>query len=196
MKKSLKFIIIGAILVGLIVGYYFYLSHKSEEASVPEETASITYVQQLIGRNLDEDYPPTVKEVMKLYADITVAFYNENYQDNEFDALALKMRELFDPELQDANPAATYINNLKAEIVRFKGQGIKVSSYSLPASTEVDYFKEDGFEFARINLSLTMWQNKYAAITREKFLLRKDINGRWKIYGWVAEESKNDEGNN
>lgn len=195
MKKSLKFIIIGAVLVGLIVGYYFYLSHKRESNATTEETASITYVQQLIGKNLDEDYPPTVKEVMKLYADITVAFYNENYQDDEFNKLALKMWELFDEELKEANPPEVYINNLKSEIVRFKGQGIKVSSYSLPASTEVDYFKEDGYEFARIRLSLTMWQNKYAAITREKFLLRKDINGRWKIFGWVVEESQNNEGN-
>ena len=59
-----------------------------------------------------------------------------------------------------------------------------VSSYGLPSSTDVEYFSEDGYEWARIYCNFNIRQETKMLNTIEQFLLRKDENGRWKIYGW------------
>ena len=64
------------------------------------------------------------------------------------------------------------------------GNGMTVSSYGLPSSTDVEYFSEDGYEWARIYCNFNIRQETKMLNTIEQFLLRKDENGRWKIYGW------------
>ena len=185
MKKYLKLIIIGVILAGLIVGYYFYLSNRQKE-STEEKKAETTVVQNLLLTNLNSDYPPTPKEVCKLYADITCAFYSDDYTEEEFEALALKMRELYDEELLAANDETTYINNLKAEVTAMQDSGVKVSSYATSSSTDVEYFDHNGYKCARLNVAFTLKDEaKAAVLSKETFVLRKDSDGHWKIYGWA-----------
>ena len=69
-----KGFIIVIILVVLIVGYYYYLSNRDKQ---PEEEVVITEAQDLLLRDLDRNYPPTPKEVVKYYFEITKCLYNE-----------------------------------------------------------------------------------------------------------------------
>ena len=72
-------------MVALIAGYYFYVSNRSNAASGEEVTTGISEAQKLLARSMATDYPPTPKEVVKYYADITVALYNSEYTDEEFE---------------------------------------------------------------------------------------------------------------
>lgn len=184
MKKDIKYVVLGVCIIALVVGLYFYLSNRRSVDDVEEATTKPSAVQKLINRNLDEDYPPTPKEVCKLYADITTAFYTKEYTDEEFEAMAMKMRELFDDELKTANPKEYYVASLKKEITEFKGKGYMISSYATSAATDVDFFKDDGFEFARLNITFTVRSGNNIGLSKEIFLLRRDENGHYKIYGW------------
>ena len=70
-----KIVIVIGVLVVLLGGYYFYLSNYK----MPEEETVITKVQEVLLKNLDTDYPPTPREVIKYYSEITKCLYNETY---------------------------------------------------------------------------------------------------------------------
>ena len=193
MKKNLKFIIIGVVVIGLIVGYYLYLSNKPNNASGEEVTTGITQAQKLLARSMATDYPPTPKEVVKYYADLTVAFYTSDYTDEEFEKLADRLRDLFDAELLAANPREYYIQSLKNEIDKYKSQGSAISSYATSASTDVDYGRVNGYDCAKLRATFTLKNGANVALIKEIFILRKDEDGHYKIYGWKLADDEQTE---
>ena len=69
--KGTKGMLILIVLVCAVIGYYYYVANrgpKAEESKMTEETAEITPVQNVLMRNLETNYPPTPKEVVKYYA--------------------------------------------------------------------------------------------------------------------------------
>lgn len=182
----------GAIILVLVlamVGYYYYLSNRQKEKD--QEDTKLTVVQELLMRDLKNNYPPTVKEVIKYYSELTKCFYNEQYTDEELEQLAAKARELYDDELKENNDWSKYIIQLQSEISDFKGKSIRVSSYSLPASTDVYEFRENGSEFARIYCTYLLSSGSEKRSVEEIFLLRKDEDGHWKIFGWDLAKNVN-----
>ncbi|MCR4787745.1 MAG: hypothetical protein K5888_04075 [Lachnospiraceae bacterium] len=185
MNKYVKGIIVIATFIILIGGYYYYLSNFKTKPT-EEAPAKVSEIQKLLLKNLDKDYPPTPKEVAKLYADITLAYYTEGCSDEEFAELAALMRELFDVELRDNTDNDVYLSNLRAEVNSLKAQGNTISSYSISSSTDVEFFTKDNHDCARLNIAFTIKNvSKNVAISKEVFILRKDINGHWKIFGWA-----------
>lgn len=190
-KKSggaaLKSGIVILLLVAMIVGYYYYLNSRQRSKEPP--VAEMTVAQELIARDLVYNYPPTVKEVVRYYSDITKCFYNEEYSAEELEQLASQTRMLYDDELVAGNDWAKYIVDLTADIDSFKEKSIRVSNYSLPASTDVDYFSEDGYDFARFYCTYMLTSGSVKQSVEEVFLLRKDEVGHWRIYGWDLAEN-------
>ena len=189
MKKysGVKVGIILAVLVLLLVGYYYYLSNRLKEPK--ESNEKLTKVQEVLLRDMEWDYPPTPKEVVKYYSEITKCFYNETYSDDELEKLARKAMALFDEELISYNPWITYSNDLKEDIKEYKEKKITILAYTTSSSTDVDFFEDDGSEWARLRCTYTLKQNTKTQKTNEIFLLRKDSDGRWKIYGWDLQEN-------
>ncbi len=175
------------LLVIMMVGYYYYLSQKSskDDTKVPK----LTVAQELISRDLVNNYPPTPKEVIKYYSDITKCYYNEEYSEEELEQLASNARVLFDEELAANNDWNKYIMMLQSEITKFQDKSVRISSYNLSASTDVDYFTEDGFDFARLHCTYTLSSGSVKQPVDEVFLLRKDDNGHWRIFGWDLAEN-------
>lgn len=190
-KKSgsavLKSGIVILLLVAMIVGYYYYLNSRQRSKEPP--AARMSVAQELIARDLVYNYPPTVKEVVRYYSDITKCFYNETYSAEELEQLASQTRMLYDDELVAENDWAKYIVELTADIDSFKKKSIRVSSYSLPASTDVDYFSEDGYDFARFYCTYMLTSGSAKQSVEEVFLLRRDEAGHWRIYGWDLAEN-------
>ncbi|MDD2972688.1 MAG: hypothetical protein PHE02_11220 [Lachnospiraceae bacterium] len=180
--KGIKGTIILIVLIMMVVSYYFYLSNKT--AANKEESTQLTVVQSLLLDNLEIQYPPSPKEVVKYYCEITKAFYNETYTEEELTDLALKIRELYDEELLANNLEDQYLIDIRTDIQSFKQKEYTISSFTTSSSTEVDYFKADGFEFAKLYCMFTLRQGTELKYSTEQFLLRKDDAGHWKIYGW------------
>lgn len=185
-KKNSKSAVLsgGVILLMVIVmaGYYLYLSNK--EKVKEEANPKFTAVQEVLNRDLENNYPKTPKEVVKYYSEITKCFYNEEYSDGELELLADKANQLYDAELLQWNDWGQYIISLRSQIKDFKDQKITISTYIISSSTEVDEFEEDGYKFARLRAVYTLKQEGAKQDVAEVFLLRLDENGDWKIYGW------------
>ena len=98
-RRAIKGILIGLVLIALVVGYYFYLSNRKPKEAAEDTETTVSAVQKLLLKNIDDDYPPTPREVLKLYSDITVCFYSEDYTDEELTQLALQIEKLYDEEL-------------------------------------------------------------------------------------------------
>ena len=189
-KKKVKFTtqtaIIVMVLIVAVVGYYCYLVNRSNR-SAQENTP--TTVENVLLRDLENNYPPTPKEVIRYYNDIVKCFYNEGCSQEELQELARKARGLYDQELLDHNEWDTYIFNLEAEIQDFKNNNRKISNISLAASTDVDEFTQDGFRFAKIRCGYNILQGRKSSSTVQVYLLRRDGYGHWKIYGWDLAEN-------
>lgn len=188
-KFTTQTTIVVMVLIVAVVGYYCYLVNRSNRR-VEERT--LTTVENILLRDLENNYPPTPKEVIRYYNDIIKCFYNEECSQEQLEELALKARGLYDQELLDHNAWDTYIFNLEAEIQDFKNNNRKISNISLAASTDVDEFTKDGYKFAKIRCGYNILQGRDASSTIQVYLLRKDGDGHWKIYGWDLAENVTD----
>lgn len=171
----------------LVIGYFYHLSNRtvsSDNKTATVNTEKISPVATVLLRNLDINYPATPKEVVKYYAELTKVLYNEEYTDEEFQALAVKIQQLYDPELVANKEQSEYLQDLKDEIEAFHTNKWTISTYWTSSSTDVERFTEDGYEFARLYCTFTIRQSGGSGSSNEVFLLRKDENEHWKIYGW------------
>ena len=85
---TIRVVVAVCILGVMLVGFYYYLAHKSSAGS--EEETKVTKSQQVLMRNLESNYPPSPKEVVKYYCDITQCFYNEEHTEEEIEELRLQ----------------------------------------------------------------------------------------------------------
>lgn len=184
MKKSsgIKIIIIGIVLAVLVIGYYYYISSKGEKA-VEEDVAS-TLVQTVLMRELEKDYPPSPKEVVKYFSEVSRCFYNEKYTEDELLALAEKIQGIYDDELIANKTQEQYIEDLKNDIAEMKANDQSISSYQVSASTDVEYFTEDADSCARLYCTYNIRQGTGILQNRVVFILRQDEDKHWKILGW------------
>lgn len=185
-KKNSRMLIVVAIIIVVIVAYYCYLVNRDQKAL---EEQNLTVVQEVLARDLEKDYPPSPREVIKYYNEVMKCFYNEDCSAEEIERLARQARLLYDDELVDNNPWETYLAGLTLEIVQFKEQGRRIASSSVASSIDVEEFTDDGYEFARIRCGYSFTQGKTSDSTVEVYLLRKDEKKHWKIYGWDLAEN-------
>lgn len=189
-NKGMKSIIIALAFVFLVAGYYYYLSHKTYESKKEQLDSNLSPVQEILVTNFKVNYPPTAKEVVKKYMDITKVLHNESLNDEEIESVATKLQELFDEELIYNKTQQDYYLDLKSELATFKNNNYSIVNYYTASSTEVDYFSEDGYDLARLYGTFNIRTSKGTQVLTDVFVLRKDTGGRWKIYGWqpVVEE--------
>ena len=171
------------VMVITVFALYYYLVNKVERQT-PEVTT--TAVQDVLFRNLENDYPPTVREVMKYYNEIMSCYYKENPTDEEVQKLADKAMELYDAELVAYQDDEAYVRGLRAEVARYAAEDTKLTHVSISSATAVEYYTHNGRECAQIRCVYTMRQKANLVTVREVYVLRKDLDGRWKILGWTT----------
>lgn len=182
--SNFKGVIIVLVLAVVIVVYCRHMSQvtQGEEGNAAPTAASV--VTETLMKNLITDYPQTPKEVIKYFSDITQCFYNEEYTEEELIKLADQMLLLYDDELVSYKTHEDYILDLKSDISYYKDNNYTISSYAPSASTDVEYFTEDGYEWARIWCVYTIKSGKNWKPIQEVFILRKDEKSHWRIFGW------------
>lgn len=177
------FLAIGCVLLA------YYLINVRIEKSKPEDYVQLTAIQEVLSRNLDTNYPQTPKEVIKYYSEITKCFYNEEHTEEELYALAMQAQKLYDHDLVANKTEDQYLQDLKSEIQAFKEKDYYISSYGTSSSTDVYDFTEDGYKFSRLYCTYNIRVGTVIQPIEEIFLLRMDLEGHWKIYGWDLVEN-------
>ena len=191
MKKKRTTIIgiIGIVAIAVMVIVVFWMqSRKNTDPGEPE--VDVSQVMDILLRDIDKTYPPTPKEVLKYYSEITCCFYNDSLTQEQLEQLAERSYVLYDDELKDHMSFDQYLEDLQQEVLSFQAQKIVVSGYSVSAAADVERFSEDGFEWARLYATYRLRQGTEYLYSNEVFLLRKDDDGHWKIYGFDLVEDQ------
>lgn len=177
MKKSYV-VVIAILCIALIVGGYVFWMKQSEK---PSDNVELTAVQKLITKDLEKNYPATPREVVKIYNEIISCFYNEEYTEDELEALGNQARYLMDEELLANNPKDNYFKNLKAEIADYRRDERIIISYNLCSSNEVQFVTVDERECAYVKTSYFIKDKTGHSRTYQMYVVRKDDEGNWKI---------------
>lgn len=190
--KRIKNLIVGIVCISLVIGLYYFVSHRN--SSTAEEETEVTEVQKLILKDLeDKSYPETPRAVVKLYTRIQSCFYNEEYTDEEFKQLAEQARYLLDAELLENNPEEIYEMTLQADIKDFKDNSRTISNVKLSESNDVIYKTVGKRDCAYVNASYFLRDVSGFSKTIQKYVLRKDENERWKVLAFELKEGDIDE---
>lgn len=185
-----KGIVILFFLACLIIGYYAYLSNRSKPEQELKEAEVLTKVQTVLAEDMETNYPSTPREVIKYFSELTKCFYNEEYTEEELVLLAEKIRLLYDEELVAKQTEEEYLNALKEDIKEFQDKKRTIADYEPSSSIDVETFTEDGYEWARLYCVYKIKEGTVIVNSNTHFLLRKDAEGHYKIYGWKLVETE------
>lgn len=190
--KGLKKSIFVVLLVLLVLSYYCYLSNKTK-TSKDESEVKASPAQEVLMKDYDKKYPPTPKEVVKEYLQITKVLHNEKLTDEEVEAIAKKIQLLYDDEFIANKSEEDYIKDIKSEVATFRDNDYSITNYYTSSSTDVEEYSMDGYKFAKLYASYNVRAGREMKALELAMLLRKDENGHWKIYGWMPVTSEDNE---
>ncbi|MBO5371223.1 MAG: hypothetical protein J6A75_00735 [Lachnospiraceae bacterium] len=183
--KKVKFLVIGLICIGIVVGFYFYLSNGNSKNSETD----LTEVQKVILKDLSGDgYPATPREVVKLYNRILCCYYNEEHTEEEFYQLADQAIALMDQELADNNPPEQYYLRVQQDIVSYRENKKTINNASVCDSNEVKFAKIEDAEYAYVGASYFIKENGTFVKSKQNYVLRQDEEGNWKILAFELVE--------
>lgn len=188
--KKVGTVIIGIVCITLVVGYYYYLSHKDTS-----DQAEVTEVQKVILKDLEgKSYPATPREVIKFYNRILCCYYNEEYTEEELRQLTDQALALMDQELSDNNPAEQYYMQVKAETDDYHARNKTINNASVCSSNEVQYATMEDREYAYVTASYFVRDKEGFTKSGQNYVLRKDDDNHWKILAFeLAKGAAEDE---
>lgn len=185
MKKKRGGIIVLAIVAVLLVGVFAVVVYRTPKSA--EET-TISAKDELLNKNLSANYPATPREVLKLFNRFIVVLYGNEGEDvtpEEQQALGVKMRDLYDEELLEANPQEINLTSLGQELLTFQSKKKVLIQANVCDSNEVEYIDINGADGALVDVSYFIKADaKEFTRTYQRFLLRKNDEGQWKILGF------------
>lgn len=194
MRKKMRTVVVITILIALVIVYFYYITVNNKNTSQKKTVKEISEVEKIINKDLEETYPKTPREVVKLYSRIISCFYKEQYSEDEQKLLAMQAQKLMDEELLEHNEYEEYYNNLCQDIEEYKENERTISSYMLDSSSDVEYKTFQEKEYAFIKCIYFTKGKEGTAKVPEQYVMRQDEAGRWKILFWkMIEEDEEDE---
>lgn len=184
-KKLAQLVGSLCLVVVVVLGIFLALNLGEDDSVFSKEEKPNTEAQNILAKDIDRNYPATVREVVRLFSRISKCYHNETITEEEFKSLVEMQRKLFDEEFLENNPLDTFTNNLAAEIDAAKSRKYLMATWRVQKQSSVITWLDGDNHFASIKASYTMTE-KNVGYTRtyEEFLLREDETGRWKIVGW------------
>lgn len=184
-KKTQNPVVVGivmALLAVFIIGGFFLV--RSIGLKNLELKKSKTEVEKLMELNLDDNYPGNAREVLKIYNRILKCCYNEELTDEQIKKLAEQNQKLFDEQLLEKNPLDQYVEKLKKDIEDYKSKKTTIANIAIQELAEAEREERGGYKFCNLLVSYIVKDTKGLKTTNEKYYLREDDKGRWKILFW------------
>ena len=177
-KKKIGITFVALVCLAVVVLTIFYMISNGKISGSRESKSSTTEVDKLMSKDLDNGYPETPTEVLKLY--------------KEYNKLLKQLRKLYDAELLDVKDNAweKMHKRLAKERKSYKKKEQTISTYVVQPAGSIEYTTINKRECATvITGTLTKAKQKRMQIY-EKFLCRKDAKGKWRILGWEQTTDK------
>lgn len=193
MKKRIKTIVLLAVMAALVIGYYYYLSHRDVSGGKDERNPPVVgnaNAQELIAKDIESNYPETPREVLKLYARITQAYYASDTTDEQVEKLGAQARLLFDDELKIKQTDEEFTAALKADVANYRSIKRYIGDYKVDSSTNFEFKTIAGRSYAIGTVLYFVRDGNQLTNTYHSYKLRKDKDGYWKILYWELAQSK------
>lgn len=182
-KSSKKTIVVMTIfLIVIVISYYFI--RTSTKPLIKIGTDNATEYDKLLEKDIQNNYPSSPREVVKLYNRIMKCLYNQDLKDEEIDKLAEVLRVLLDEELLNNNPKDSFLIDLKSEITTYRKASRTIINYTVQGNKDVGYWEKNEEELASVVSSISLKENSDYTKVFHKYILRQDNDGKWKILGW------------
>ena len=178
MKKT-RIVILAIVIVAAICTAFYIVNNNSKKESAKE--AELTEIQKITTRNMEKDYPATPREVIKFYNRIIKCYYGRQYSDDELEQLADQALSMFDDDLLKKNEKESYIESVKSDAAQYEEDNKSISQTDVCDSNDVKYMTDNGDDIAYVTASYFIKNGSSYTKTYQKYVLRKDGDGDWKI---------------
>ena len=167
-----------------------FVSLPSSGQDATQQSLVNEQLAQLKTKNIEQNYPESVKEVVNLFMRISKMYYTSSVSDEDLGILASQARLLFDDELKSKQTDAEYLESLKQDIADYKKVNRYISDFKLEGSSNVKYKTLNGQKYATILGLYYIREGSGLEYSYTKFTLREDAQGHWKLLYWeLADES-------
>ncbi len=187
-KTVTLFVAVAVVLVLAVYGFNVLL-----KGSTNKDDGKRSETQKLLDKNLDDSYPATEREVVKVYCRIMKEMYSGECSEDQIQGLFGQMRKLYDEELISQNSYDNQFKELQEELKSYKKSKKKVVNYSIADSDKVKKGMYEGYEQALVDVTLSLKEKSEWQHVNQEFVMRKDDDGRWKILGWYQIDSEVEE---
>ncbi len=191
MKKQNTAQTIGGLVILACVLLFLFFRMSQSLGNQTEQQKEQTEVEKLATYDMENNYPKTVRDVIKLYTRYLKCLYNEKLSDEDIEALNKKMRELYCEKLKNYNDESAQLVALKTEIATYRKDETTMIGYTMSEASQIEYEKIDEVEFAKLDVIFNMKVKTVPINKSEEFVLEQDAFGRWKIYGWTINTNDN-----
>ena len=184
MKKHWRMVLAVILCAVLCIGYYYYLANKPLKKDATDKVVQNDELGYLVARNTSDNYPESVRDVVKLYARITKEYYDSDISEEDIEKLGHQARLLFDDELKNTQTDEEFMMALKEDISIYRNNDARISSFSLQSANDTKYTTFNNREYASLQLVYYIREGSSLRTSGTKFTLRKDNSGKWKILYW------------
>ncbi|MDD6551332.1 MAG: hypothetical protein PUF16_06080 [Lachnospiraceae bacterium] len=185
MRSAARTVSVLVLCAVIIVAFYMYLNKAAGERTENKQTEAVTEMDRLLDVDFKKNYPPTPREVIKWYNRYsTLCFGDKKPTKKQTEKIAAKMHELLDDELAKANPVSTYADSLWSEVQDFKERKAKIYEADVCNTDDIIYKTIDKRDYAYVQATYYSREASSFATTYQKFVLREDEDGNWKIVGF------------
>lgn len=195
MKKSSKstlrtVIIMVFVSIFIVTAYFCVRTGMVDGVFKSDEKKEKNKYEKILEKDIENNYPSTPKEVLRLYIEISKCFYEKGLTDEQMEKLADKLYLLLDDELIAQNEKSEYIINLKSEVKEFRNNNLAIMNYYTSDKDNKEFWTKDSREYASRIATYTIKEDKNYTKVYNNFVFRKDDAGKWKILGWTIEDTK------
>ena len=183
MSSNKKILLILILVAAFIVGGFCYFTFRPHLDA--DYVTDVSELDKLLALKVENTYPSTPREVLKMYNRYLVVIYNEDLNDSQIKTLLEKQRIFYDNELLSVNPFEANYSSLVNDIALYRKSQKSIVKTSVAASTDVTYKEVDGESYAIMEASyFTRSGAAEFNKTYERYLFRKDATGKWRILGF------------
>ena len=85
MKKHWRMVLAVILCAALCIGYYYYLANRPSNKDATDKAVQNDELAYLTARNINDNYPESVRDVVKLYARITKEYYEAGITEEDIE---------------------------------------------------------------------------------------------------------------
>lgn len=185
-KRKIQFnaknMIVLLLVIAIVVVFYLSTSNNATKTSIEQDEYTI-----LSSKDLDTAYPETPKEIVKLYCRMAKYLYDDTISEKQTKTIVEQMRKLFAKPLLDANTLEAQLEKLEKDVKGYTNEKKTIIGYEVDEES-LEIQEVDEIQKAVIVAVFSLKHKKKYEHTNEEFVLIKDDDGRWKIFGWQIAE--------